>query len=168
MSSMMHETSVPMFINNLNILSGILLKAEKDAEKRKIDKSIFVNARLYPDMFPLVKQIQIGTDMVRLGLGRLADVKAPSFKDNEITFSDLQMRIKKTISFLSKIKVEQMKGSESKKIEFKIRINNFKFKNGQIYLQEWIIPHFFFHITTTYAILRANGVKLGKRDFVKI
>jgi len=168
MSSMMHETSVPMFINNLNILSGILLKAEKDAEKRKIDKSIFVNARLYPDMFPLVKQIQIGTDMVRLGLGRLADVKAPSFKDNEITFSDLQMRIKKTISFLSKIKVEQMKGSESKKIEFKMRTNNFKFKNGQIYLQEWIIPHFFFHMTTTYAILRANGVKLGKRDFVKI
>jgi len=168
MSSMMHETSVPMFINNLNILSGILLKAEKDAEKRKIDKSIFVNARLYPDMFPLVKQIQIGTDMVRLGLGRLADVKAPSFKDNEITFSDLQMRIKKTISFLSKIEVEQMKGSESKKIEFKIRKNYFKFKNGQVYLQQWIIPHFFFHMTTTYNILRASGVKLGKKDFVKM
>tara|TARA_B100000787_G_C16173727_1_gene287865 strand:- start:1033 stop:1539 length:507 start_codon:yes stop_codon:yes gene_type:complete len=168
MSSMMHEASVPMFINNLNILSGILLKAEKDAEKRKIDKSIFVNARLYPDMFPLVKQIQIGTDMVRLGLGRLADVKAPSFKDNEITFSDLQMRIKKTISFLSKIKVEQMKGSESKKIEFKIRKNYFKFKNGQVYLQQWIIPHFFFHMTTTYNILRASGVKLGKKDFVKM
>ena len=165
---MMHETSVPMFINNLNILSGILLKAEKDAEKRKIDKSIFVNARLYPDMFPLVKQIQIGTDMVRLGLGRLADVKAPSFKDNEITFSDLQMRIKKTISFLIKIKVEQMKGSESKKIEFKIRKNYFKFKNGQVYLQQWIIPHFFFHMTTTYNILRASGVKLGKKDFVKM
>ena len=168
MSSMMYETSVPMFINNLNILSGILLKAEKDAEKRKIDKSIFVNARLYPDMFPLVKQIQIGTDMVRLGLGRLADVKAPSFKDNEITFSDLQMRIKKTISFLIKIKVEQMKGSESKKIEFKIRKNYFKFKNGQVYLQQWIIPHFFFHMTTTYNILRASGVKLGKKDFVKM
>jgi hypothetical protein len=165
---MMHETSVPMFINNLNILSGILLKAEKDAEKRKIDKSIFVNARLYPDMFPLVKQIQIGTDMVRLGLGRLADVKAPSFKDNEITFSDLQMRIKKTISFLIKIKVEQMKGSESKKIEFKIRKNYFKFKDGQVYLQQWIIPHFFFHMTTTYNILRASGVKLGKKDFVKM
>ena len=168
MSSMMHETSVPMFINNLNILSGILLKAEKDAEKRKIDKSIFVNARLYPDMFPLVKQIQIGTDMVRLGLGRLADVKAPSFKDNEITFSDLQMRIKKTISFLSKIKVEQMKGKKTKKIEFKIRKNYFKFKNGQVYLQQWIIPHFFFHMTTTYNILRASGVKLGKKDFVKM
>ena len=164
----MYEISIPMFIHNFNILSGILLKAEKNAEKRKIDKSVFINARLAPDMFPLVKQIQIATDMVKLGLGRLAEVKAPSFEDNEITFSDLQKRIKKTVSFLNKIKAKQMEGSESKKIEFKMRINNFKFKNGQIYLQEWIIPHFFFHITTTYAILRANGVKLGKRDFVKI
>ena len=160
MSSIMYDFSIPMFIKNLNILSDILLKAEKDAEKRKIDKLIFINARLYPDMFPLVKQIQIGTDMVRIGIGRLADVKAPSFKDNEITFSDLQMRIKKTISFLIKIKVEQMKGSESKKIEFKIRKNYFKFKNGQVYLQQWIIPHFFFHMTTTYNILRSCGVKL--------
>ena len=168
MSSIMYDFSIPMFIKNLNILSDILLKAEKDAEKRKIDKLIFINARLYPDMFPLVKQIQIGTDMVKLGIGRLADVKAPSFEDNEITFSDLQKRIKKTISFLNKIKANNMDGSESKKIEFKIRKNNFKFKNGQIYLQEWIIPHFFFHMTTTYSILRANGVKLGKRNFVKV
>ena len=168
MSSIMYDFSIPMFIKNLNILSDILLKAEKDAEKRKIDKLIFINARLYPDMFPLVKQIQIGTDMVKLGIGRLADVKAPSFEDNEITFSDLQKRIKKTISFLNKIKANQMDGSESKKIEFEIRKNNFKFKNGQIYLQEWIIPHFFFHMTTTYAILRTNGVKLGKRNFVKM
>ena len=168
MPSIMYDFSVPMFIKNLNILSDILLKAEKDAEKRKIDKSIFINARLYPDMFPLVRQIQIGTDMVRLGIGRLADVKAPSFEDNEITFSDLQKRIKKTISFLNKIKANQMDGSESKKIEFEIRKNNFKFKNGQIYLQEWIIPHFFFHMTTTYNILRANGVRLGKKDFVKM
>ena len=164
----MYEISIPMFIQNFNNLSSILLKAEKDAEKRKIDKSVFINARLAPDMFPLVKQIQIATDMVKLGLGRLAEVKAPSFEDNEITFSDLQKRIKKTVSFLNKIKAMQIEGSESKKIEFKMRINNFKFKNGQIYLQEWIIPHFFFHITTTYAILRANGVKLGKRDFVKM
>ena len=164
----MYEVSVPMFVNNLNTLSDILLKAEKDAEKRKIDKSIFINARLYPDMFSLVKQIQIATDMVKIGVARLSEVQAPLFEDNEVTFSDLQKRIKKTVSFLNKIKAKQMEGSESKKIEFKMRMNNFKFKNGQIYLQEWIIPHFFFHITTTYAILRANGVKLGKRDFVKM
>jgi hypothetical protein len=168
MALSMYEISIPMFIHNFNILSGILLKAEKNAEKRKIDKSVFINARLAPDMFPLVKQIQIATDMVKLGVGRLAEVKAPIFKDNEVTFLDLQKRIKKTISFLNKIKAMQIEGSESKKIEFKMRINNFKFKNGQIYLQEWIIPHFFFHMTTTYNILRANGVRLGKRDFVKM
>ena len=164
----MYEISIPMFIHNFNILSGILIKAEKNAEKRKIDKSVFINARLAPDMFPLVKQIQIATDMVKLGVGRLAEVRTPSFNDNEVTFLDLQKRIKKTVSFLNKIKAKHMEGSESKKIEFKIRINNFKFKNGQIYLQEWIIPHFFFHMTTTYNILRANGVKLGKKDFVKM
>ena len=164
----MYEISIPMFIHNFNILSQILLKAEKDADKRKIDRSVFIDARLAPDMFPLKKQIQIGTDMVRLGIGRLADMKAPSFKDNEATISDLQKRIKKTITFLEKIKSKQMDGSELKKIEFSIRKRVFKFKNGHLYLNDWIIPHFFFHMTTTYAILRANGVKLGKRNFVKM
>jgi|TARA_B110000116_G_C16654396_1_gene498829 uncharacterized protein len=168
MALSMYEISIPMFIHNFNILSQILLKAEKDTEKRKIDKSVFINARLAPDMFPLTKQIQIGTDMVRLGIGRLAGVKAPSFKDNETTFSDLQKRIQKTISFLNKIKSKQMDGSELIKIEFSIRKRVFKFKNGHAYLSDWIIPHFFFHMTTTYDILRANGVNLGKRDFVKM
>ena len=168
MALSMYEISIPMFIHNLNILSQILLKAEKDAEKRKIDKSIFINARLAPDMLPLTKQIQIGTDMVRLGIGRLAGVKAPSFKDNETSFSDLQQRIKKTISFLVKIKSKQMDDTELKKIEFSIGKRVFKFKNGYTYLSDWIIPHFFFHMTTTYDILRANGVNLGKRDFVKM
>jgi hypothetical protein len=168
MALSMYEISIPMFIHNFNILSQILLKAEKDIEKRKIDKSVFINARLAPDMLPLTKQIQIGTDMVRLGIGRLAGVKAPSFKDNETTFSDLQKRIQKTISFLNKIKSKQMDGSELIKIEFSIRKRVFKFKNGHAYLSDWIIPHFFFHMTTTYDILRANGVNLGKRDFVKM
>ena len=168
MALSMYEISIPMFIHNFNILSQILLKAEKDTEKRKIDKSVFINARLAPDMLPLTKQIQIGTDMVRLGIGRLAGVKAPSFKDNETTFSDLQKRIQKTISFLNKIKSKQMDGSELIKIEFSIRKRFFKFKNGHAYLSDWIIPHFFFHMTTTYNILRANGVNLGKRDFVKM
>jgi len=168
MALSMYEISIPMFINNFNILSRILLKAEKNAERKKIDKSIFINARLAPDMFPLKKQIQIGTDMVRLGIGRLADVKAPSFKDDEITFSDLQKRIQKTITFLEKIKSKHMNDSELKKIEFSIRKRVFKFKNGHLYLSDWIIPHFFFHMATTYNILRANGVNLGKRDFVRM
>ena len=106
--------------------------------------------------------------MVRLGIARLAGVKALSFKDNETSFSDLQQRIKKTISFLVKIKSKQMDDTELKKIEFSIGKRVFKFKNGYIYLSDWIIPHFFFHMTTTYDILRANGVNLGKRDFVKM
>jgi len=164
----MYKISVPMFINNFNILSEILLKAEKDAEKRKIDESVFINARLAPDMMPLTKQIQIGTDMVRLGIARLAGVKAPAFKDNETTFSDIRKRIQKTITFLNKIKEKQMDDSDLKKIEFSIRKRVFKFRNGHAYLTDWFIPHFFFHMTTTYAILRSNGVKLGKRDFVKM
>ena len=168
MALSMYEVSVPLFIHNFNILSHILLKAEKDAEKRKIDKSVFINARLAPDMLSLTKQIQIGTDMVRLGVGRLAGIKAPSYKDNEVTFSELQKRIQKTITFLKKIKSKKMDGSELKKIEFSIGKRDFKFKNGLLYLSNWIIPHFFFHMTTTYDILRANGVNLGKRDFVKM
>jgi len=168
MALSMYEISIPMFIHNFNILSKILIKAEKDSEKRKIDESVFINARLAPDMLPLSKQIQIGTDMVRLGIGRLADVKAPSFKDNETSFADLQKRIQKTISFLIKIKSKQMDNSNLKNIEFSIGKRVFKFKNGYMYLSNWIIPHFFFHMTTAYDILRLNGVSLGKRDFVKM
>ena len=168
MALSMYEISIPLFIHNFSILSRILLKAEKDAEKRNIDKTVFLNARLAPDMMSLTKQIQIGTDMVRLGIGRLSGVKAPSYKDNETTFSDLQKRIKKTITFLEKIKSKQMNNSELKKIEFSIRKRVFKFKNGHLYLNDWIIPHFFFHMTTSYNILRANGVNLGKRDFVRM
>ncbi|MDC0182921.1 DUF1993 domain-containing protein [Nitrosomonadales bacterium] len=168
MSLTMYDISIPMFINNFNILSNILLKAERHAEKRKIDKSVFINARLYPDMLPLSKQIQIGTDMVRLGVGRLAGIEAPSFPDDEETFSELQKRLSKTVTFLKKVKAKQIDDSEVKKIEFKIRKRTFKFKNGQAYLINWIIPHFFFHMTTSYDILRANGVNLGKRDFVKM
>ena len=133
MALSMYEISIPMFIHNFNILSQILLKAEKNAEKRKIDKSVFINARLAPDMMPLTKQIQIGTDMVRLGIGRLAGVKAPSFKDNEATFSDLQKRIQKTITFLEKIKSKQMDNSDLKKIELSIKWN---FRNMDFFFKK--------------------------------
>ena len=119
-------------------------------------------------MYPLARQIQIGTDMVRKGIGRLASIDAPSYEDNEVTFSDLQKRIENTILFLEKITEEQMQGSESKEIHFSIRENQYDFDNGVDYLTRWIIPHFFFHMTTCYNILRSNGVNLGKRDFVKV
>ena len=167
MSVSMYEISVPMFINMLENLASILKKAERYAEKRKIDKEIFINARLIADMRPLTSQIQIGTDMIRLGIGRLANVKAPSYKDNEKTFSDLQRRISKTITFLKKINPKKMQDSENMEIKFSIRSNEFKFKSGKDYLTKWMLPQFCFLVTTAYDILRSNGVNLGMRDDVK-
>ena len=126
MSVSMYEMSVPMFINMLENLSSILKKAERHAEKRKIDKDIFINARLIADMRPLTSQIQIGTDMIRLGVGRLAKIKAPSYKDNEKTFKDLQNRISKTVNFLKKVNPKKMEGSEDMEIKFSMRSNEFK------------------------------------------
>ena len=168
MSISMYEMSVPVFIDHFEMWSGILLKGETFAEIRKIDQEILVKGRLAPDMYPLDRQIQIGTDMVRKGIARLASVDAPSYEDSEITFSDLQERIKNTVHFLHSITPEQMMGSEDKGIVFSIRENEFTFEKGSDYLTQWIIPHFFFHMTTSYNILRSNGVKLGKRNFVKM
>jgi hypothetical protein len=113
-----------MFINMLENLSSILKKAERHAEKRKIDKDIFINARLIADMRPLTTQIQIGTDMIRLGVGRLANVKAPSYKDNEKTFSDLQRRISKTITFLKKINPKRWKTLKIWRLSFQSEVMN--------------------------------------------
>ena len=168
MSISMYEMSVPVFIDHFEMWSGILLKGETFAEIRKIDQEILIKGRLAPDMYPLDRQIQIGTDMVRKGIARLAAVDAPSYEDSEITFSDLQERIKNTVHFLHSITPEQMMGSEDKGIVFSIRENEFTFEKGSDYLTQWIIPHFFFHMTTSYNILRSNGVKLGKRNFVKM
>ena len=168
MSISMYEMSVPVFIDHFEMWSGILLKGETFAEIRKIDQEILVKGRLAPDMYPLDRQIQIGTDMVRKGISRLAVVDAPSYEDSEITFSDLQERIKNTVHFLQSITPEQMIGSEDKAIAFSIRENEFTFEKGSDYLTQWIIPHFFFHMTTSYNILRSNGVKLGKQNFVKM
>ena len=168
MSISMYEMSVPVFIDHFEMWSGILLKGETFAEIRKIDQEILVKGMLAPDMYPLDRQIQIGTDMVRKGIARLASVDAPSYEDSEITFSDLQERIKNTVHFLHSITPEQMMGSEDKGIVFSIRENEFTFEKGSDYLTQWIIPHFFFHMTTSYNILRSNGVKLGKRNFVKM
>ena len=167
MANNLYNFSVPLFIHHFDMLAKILKKGERYAEKKKIDKDVLINSRLIADMFPLTRQIQIATDMVRLGMARMSNKKAPSFKDNEKTFAELDKRIQKTILFLKKIKPQDIQGAEEKPIEFSIRTNNFKFKNGEDYLKDWIIPHFFFHMTTTYNILRINGVNLGKRDFVK-
>ena len=168
MSNTLYDLSVPMFIHNMEMLIKILGKGESYVVKKKLDPKLLIDSRLIVDMYSIPRQIQISTDMVRKGIGRLAGKEAPSFKDNEQTFQQLQKRLERTINFLKKIKPKDMEGAETKKIEFLIRDRQFKFDRGDEYLIQWIIPHFFFHMTTTYNILRANGVNLGKRDFVKM
>ena len=165
MTISMFQASVPNFINGLNNLSAILDKAASYAEAKKIDQSVLVNARLAPDMFPLSKQVQIATDIVKGGAARLASVEIPSFSDDEKTFAELKERIAKVIAFLQTIKSEQIDGSEEKDINLKVGGYELNFK-GQGYLLNFVIPNFYFHITTTYSILRHNGLDSGKKDFL--
>jgi hypothetical protein len=165
MTISMYQASVPVFIDHLNNLSAIIDKAKNHCQAKKIDEAIFINARLFPDMFPLVRQVQITSDVVKAGAARLAEIEVPSFEDNEISFADLQERISKTIKFLQTIKPEQIDGKEELEISYfqHGRDRNFI---GLPYLLNWILPNLYFHITTTYAILRHNGVEIGKKDYL--
>lgn len=165
MSLSMYQASIPTFIHGLHNFSAILSKAENYAVAKKIDPSVLINARLYPDMFPLFKQVQIATDIVKGSAARLADVELPSFPDTETTFSELQTRISKIIDFLKSFKAEQIDGTEQKTIHLKVGGNDMKFE-GQAYLLSFVIPNFYFHIMVAYSILRHNGVEIGKMDFL--
>ncbi len=164
MTLSMYQASIPGFINILNNLSVILKKAETHATVKNIDPSIFVNARLAPDMYPLSRQIQIASDSVKGCAARLAGVELPSFPDTETTFAELQERIAKTVKFLQSVTPQQIDGSESRDIVVKGRKER-HFK-GQDYLFTFVIPNFYFHVTTAYDILRHNGVELGKADYL--
>jgi len=165
MSITMYQASIPVFVRMLGSLSAILDKAATHAETKKIDPAIFVNARLAPDMFPLSRQVQIATDMVKGCAARLAGIEVPSYEDNETTFADLQERITKTVAFLQSVSASQIDGSEDRKITLKFGSKELNFL-GQAYLLDFVLPNFHFHLTTTYAILRHNGVEIGKKDYV--
>ncbi len=165
MTLSMYQASIPTFIHGLGNLSAILAKAAAYGEARKIDPSVLIGARLYPDMFPLSKQVQITSDVIKGGAARLAGVEVPSFADNESTFAELQERIAKTIAFLGTISAQQIDGSEAKEISLKVGSNQLSF-TGQDYLLKFVIPNFYFHISITYAILRHNGLDIGKMDFL--
>jgi hypothetical protein len=160
----MYQASIPVFVRMLDNLSGILDKAAAHAEAKKIDPAIFVNARLAPDMFPLSRQVQIATDMVKGCAARLAGIEVPSYEDNETTFSELQARIAKTKAFIESVSASQIDGSEERKITLKFGSKELNFL-GQAYLLDFVLPNFHFHLTTTYAILRHNGVEIGKKDY---
>jgi uncharacterized protein len=165
MTISMYQASVPPMIRALANLRGILQKAAAHAEARKIDPSVLVNARLYPDMYPLSRQIQIATDMAKGGASRLAGKEIPKYEDNESSFPELAARLDKTIALLETFGPEDIDGSEDKTINLTLHGTTLTFK-GIRYLLDYVIPNVYFHVTTAYAILRHNGVEVGKKDFI--
>jgi uncharacterized protein len=161
----MYQASAPRFIHILNNLSVMLDKAQAHVEAKKIDPAALTAFRLFPDMFPLSKQVQVATDLSKGAMARLAGVEVPKYEDTEQTFAELKARIAKTIAFINTIKREQIDGSEDKDIVMKLGKQDYTFKGLQ-YLLNFAYPNFYFHATTAYNILRHNGVELGKKDFV--
>ena len=165
MTISMFQASVPQFKKMLQNLSLILKKAEEYAESNKIDSTALLGARLFPNMLNLIKQVQIACDQAKNGCSRLAGIEPIKFADDEASFSDLQNRITKTIQLLDTLKAEQIDNSEDREINFSIREHQFSFKGLQ-FLLGWIIPNFYFHVTTAYDLLRHNGLDVGKSDFL--
>lgn len=165
MTISMYQASVPVFVRALDNLSAILRKAAAHAQARQIDPAVLVNARLAPDMFPLSRQIQIATDHARGAGARLAGLERPSYPDNETGFDELQARIARTIAYLRTLTPAQIDGSEEAAVTIPIRGKDTSFQ-GQAYLLDFAWPNFWFHVVTAYAILRHNGVELGKLDFM--
>ena len=165
MSLSMYHASIPVFVRMLGNLSAILHKAEAYATERKIEPGVLLGARLAPDMHPLVRQLQIATDSVKGCAARLAGIEVPRYEDSENSFAEVQARIGKTQAFLQSIAAAQIDGSEDKPITLNFPGMELKF-SGQDYLLNFVLPNFYFHLTTAYAILRHNGLAIGKMDFL--
>ena len=166
MSISMHSASVPIFVKMLGNLSVWLDTAEAHALAKKFDVAVLLGSRLAPDMLPLTRQIQIACDSAKFCVARLAGGDAPKFEDVETTVAELKERLTKTIAYVQSVPAAQLDGTEDKDIEVPSRgAEPLKF-NGEAYLKHFVLPNFFFHVTTVYALLRHNGVALGKRDFL--
>jgi uncharacterized protein len=165
MSISMYQASLPVLIRGLTNLQAILGKAEAHAAAKQIEPSVFTNSRLAPDMLPLVRQIYIVSDTAKGCAARLAGVEPPKFEDVEQTFDELQSRLQKTIDYLKEFNAAQIDGSDSRTITLKMRSGPLEF-TGLSYLFGFVLPNFYFHITTAYGILRHNGVELGKLDYL--
>jgi uncharacterized protein len=163
--NLMHSMSVPVFVKTLGNLSAILDKAAAHAEAKKIDPAVLLASRLYPDMFPLTKQVQVACDFAKGTVARLAGQEPPKYDDNETTIETLKARIAKTVDYVQGFQAAQFAGAEEREVQMKIRDQTLTFK-GLSYLAHMALPNFFFHATTAYDILRHNGVELGKRDFI--
>jgi len=161
----MYQASIPVFIRMLKNLRAILQKGQAYAEAKKIEPTVLINSRLYPDMFPLVRQIQIASDVAKGCGARLAGLEPPKFDDNESTFPELFARIDETIAYLGTLKPDQIDGTEEKTITMQIRNNTLTFA-GMPFLLNFATPNFYFHVTTAYDIFRHCGVEIGKQDFI--
>ncbi len=166
MTISMYNASVPVFKQMLTALSEVLAKAEAHVAEKNIEPNALLQARLFPDMFPLVRQVQIAADFTKGVTSRLAGVDVPSWPDTEVTFADLQALIAKALDHIGSLNAAQFEGSENKEIVLRPGTPKEKKLGGSAYLRHYGLPQFFFHVTTAYAILRHNGVNLGKRDFM--
>ena len=165
MTLSMYQASVPVFLQGLKNLTGILGKAAAQAAERKIEPLVLLNDRLAPDMFPFTRQVQIASDHAKGAVARLAGVEVPRFEDVETSFDELQQRLSRVAEFVKSFDAAQIDGSEEREITLPIGGRAMTF-SGQTYLLHFALPNFFFHQTTAYAILRHNGIAIGKRDFI--
>ena len=166
MTSPMYTHSVPVFKQMLTALKVILAQADAQAAAKSIEPDAYLQARLYPDMFPLVKQVQIAADFARGVSARLAGVEVPSYEGKETSFADLDGLLMRTLAFLDGVPASGFEGSETKDIVLRPGTPKEKRMNGEGYLAYYGVPQFFFHVTTAYAILRHNGLAIGKRDYM--
>jgi hypothetical protein len=165
MTLSMYQASVPRFIHMLNNLSAILDKAQAHVDAKKLDETAFTGFRLYPDMLPMARQIMIASDTAKGAAARLAGVDIPVYEDVEKTLPELKARIAKTVAYLQTFTPAQIDGSEDREVIVKRRDSETRY-SGQQFLLGQALPNFYFHVTTAYAILRHNGVEIGKRDYL--
>jgi hypothetical protein len=165
MNISIYQASVPRFANTLRNLAAMLDKAQAHCEAKKIDPAVLLAARLYPDMFPLSRQVQIACDTAKGAVARLVGVEVPKHEDTEQTFAELKARIAKTLQLVESFKPAQLDGTEDKSIEIKLGKREVKWLGLQ-YLLGFALPNFYFHAATAYGILRHSGVELGKGDFI--
>ena len=165
MTISMYQASVPRFVNILGNLSNILDKAQAHIDAKKLDPAALTSYRLFPDMLPMTKQVQIAGDTAKGAVARLAGMEIPAYEDNENTLADLKARIAKTVAFIQAVTPAQIDGSEDKEIVIKRGDKETRYKGMQFLLGQ-ALPNFYFHVTTAYNILRHNGVELGKRDYL--
>ncbi len=166
MTNALYASSIPLFKQMLGGLKVVLAKAEAHAVAKKIDPNALLQARLFPDMFPLLKQVQVATDFAKGVAHRLADVEVPKMEDTEQSFADLQARIDTVLSLMDGLDAARFEGAATREIVTQAGTPKEKRFTGESYLVNYGLPHFFFHTTTAYDILRHNGVEVGKRDYI--